>query len=426
MTDYYSPPNPSVHISLPDQSVGLLCEDDVFRNQARLFYTESPPAAGIRTEMLRLGPGETYTLRWSVYPVAGPDYFDFVNLVRQDWGSNFTVDGAWTFFDPDPILDQPIDKLRAQFNRLGIRYAISNGGWVDRKHDPKRIGFGTGVLDDYWADFRRRLREAAGRIREAAPQVKILIYYDTPARHVRGRPRAIPRQLADGCPRQPAIDRLGRPYSLTYSVVATLKNSYGRAMLAAVDRYLSETNSDGLYWDEMEGVAFGIPLITYNQFDGHSCMLDPKRYTIQREIGITAAGRNPSIGRDRPRSQPRRTSDGQRFSLHPRPAGHRSATHGRDPAQRLLVLRRQFRHAAGLHRRQQGFRQHNAGTAHGLPAGRHEARYRARRYLATCSPSRPSNCTRLHAGQGTHHCAPRRQLWLARKAVPRPVAPFRP
>jgi len=30
-----------------------------------------------------------------------------------------------------------------------LRYAISIGNWVDRKHDPKRTAFGTGVLDDY-------------------------------------------------------------------------------------------------------------------------------------------------------------------------------------------------------------------------------------------------------------------------------------
>lgn len=293
--DYYSPPNPSVHVAMPEYGVGLLCEDDVFRNQARLFCTTEPPAAGIRTEMLRLAPGETYSLRWSVYPVASRDYYDFINLVRQDWGSNHTVLGAWTFFAPDTILSTPVEQLREQFRRQGIRYACYCGGWVDWKRDKKRIGFGTGVLDDYWADFRGRLKGAAARIREACPEVKVLVYYDSQRDTSEGgaadRAGGGHERFKDSWLTNVKGDQLSTEwsgvYSLTYSVVATLGNSYGKAMLTAADRYLEEMGIDGLYWDEMEGVAYGTPLITYNIADGHSCILDPKRYTIEREVGVT-------------------------------------------------------------------------------------------------------------------------------------------
>jgi hypothetical protein len=287
VNDYYSPPNPSVHIALEEQSLGMICEDDVFRNQARLFYADELPAAGLRTEMVRLAPGETYTLRWSIYPVAGPDYFDFINLVRDDWGSNITVLGAWTFFHPDTILATPLETLREHFQRLGIRYAIYCGGWVDPKHDRKRIGFGTGVLDDYWADLRGRLRQAAARICEASPQVQVLVYYDSQ----RDTSEGGHERFRDSWLTAPSGEQLstewGGRYSLTYSVVATLENGYGKAMLAAVDRYLEELGIDGIYWDEMENVAYGVPLITYNMADGHSAILDPKTYTIQREVGLT-------------------------------------------------------------------------------------------------------------------------------------------
>ncbi len=110
----------------------------MLRNQARLFYSNAPRAVGLRTDMLRLGPGESYTVRWSVWPVAGPDYYDFVNLVRQDWGVNITVDGAWTFFSPDAILATPVERIRRQFQRLGIRYACYCGGWIDPRADRPR------------------------------------------------------------------------------------------------------------------------------------------------------------------------------------------------------------------------------------------------------------------------------------------------
>jgi hypothetical protein len=288
LNQYHAPANPSVHVRLADQAIGLLAEDDVFRNQAQLFCAADPsPSAGLRTQMLRLGPGESYTLRWSIWPVAGPDYYDFINLVRADWGSNFTVPGAWTFFHPDSILRLPTEQIQAKFRRLGIRFACYCGGWVDGQHDRKRIGFGTGVLDDYWGDFRRRLRLAAERIRQACPEVQVLVYYDTQrdtaeSGHDRYRDSWLVGPLG-----QPLSTEWGGQYSLTWSMVATLRNTFGRDMLAAVDRYRGEIAADGLYWDEMENVAYGAPLITYNIADGHSCLLDPKTFSIQREIGIT-------------------------------------------------------------------------------------------------------------------------------------------
>lgn len=284
---YYSPPNPSVHIALPDQGLGLICEDDAFRNQARLFCADQGKSAGFRTNMLLLAPGETYTMRWAIYPISGPDYYDFINLVRQDWGANFTVLGPWTFFNPDTILATPIDDIRARFTRLGIRYAVYCGGWVDRKHSAKRIGFGTGVMDDYWTNFRSRLRVAATRIREAVPECRVLIYYDTQrdtseGGHERFRDSWLTSRKGD----QLSTEWSGQ-YSLTRSVVATLENTFGKAMLGVADRYLDDLRADGLYWDEMENVAYGVPLITHNQQDGHSCILDPETYTIQHEVGLT-------------------------------------------------------------------------------------------------------------------------------------------
>lgn len=290
VSDYYSPHNPSVHVTAGNHSIGLLCEDDVFRNQARLFCTmdTNPPVAGLRTEMLRLAPGETYTLRWSVYPIASADYYDFINAVRRDWGANHTVEGAWTFFHPDSILQTPVEELRRHFERLGIRYAASWGGWVDPKdpkRDHKRIGFGTGVLDDYWADYRRRLREATERLHQAG--VKVLIYYDTQRDTSEGGPERFRDSWLTDAQGRHLSTEWGGQYSLTWSMVATLENSFGQAMLAAVDRYFDELGADGLYWDEMEITGYGFPLLTYNLPDGHSCLLDPKTYTIQREVGLT-------------------------------------------------------------------------------------------------------------------------------------------
>ena len=292
LNDYFSPGNPSVHITAPDGTLALLCEDDVFRNQARLYVHPASAGqsavAGLRTEMLRLAPGETYTLRWSVYPVASQDYFDFVNLVRADWNANFTAVGAWWWgFNPDAVLAMPLDELRAKLERQGIRYATIGGGWIDRTKDPKRIGFGTGVMDAYWDDYRRRVREAGDKLRQAVPGLKVLAYYDTQRDTSEGGHDRFKDSWLTGPDGAQLSTEWGGQFSLTYNNVATLNNSYGQAMLGVADRYLNEMKLDGLYWDEMENTSFGAPLFTFNTPDGHSCLLDPKTYAIQREIGLT-------------------------------------------------------------------------------------------------------------------------------------------
>ena len=287
VNDYYAPANPSVHVRLADLGIGMICEDRVFRNQARLFVEPDGPSAGLRTDMLCLQPGRPVTLEWAIYPVAGPDYYDFINLVREDWGSNYTVEGAWCFFSSDTIIDVPAEDLKRNLDRLGINFACSWGGWVDPKADRKRIGFGSEVLSDYWADYRERLRLATAKLHEARPGIKVLIYYDSQRDTHADATTRYPDSLLTNAAGVHHSTEWGGMYSLTWSMVATLGNKFGFDMLDVVDEYARQIGADGLYWDEMENVSYGYPYITYAIPDGVSCLVDPKTYTIQREIGVT-------------------------------------------------------------------------------------------------------------------------------------------
>ncbi|MEW6359330.1 MAG: hypothetical protein AB1696_23545 [Planctomycetota bacterium] len=287
MDNYYAPPNPSVHVVVGSIGIGMICEDTVFRNQARLYCEQDPPRVGLRTEMLYLPPGASRTLEWSVYPVAGRDYFDFINLVRQDWGANFTVQGPWTFFSPYTVVETPEEKLKTDIDRLGINYACYCGGWVDGRNDKKKIGFGTGVMDPYWAPFRQALKEAAAKLRRIRPGIKVLVYYDTQRDTSDGGEERFKDSWLTSEKGQQLTTNWSGVYSLTRSMVATLDNTFGKTMLGVVDRYMDEIGADGPYWDEMEVTGYGAPLITHSIPDGCSCILDPKTYTIQRQIGIT-------------------------------------------------------------------------------------------------------------------------------------------
>lgn len=285
----YAPGNPSVFLRLPQSGVGMIAEDAVFRNQAYLYTKPEPAVMGMRTEMLRLAPGETYSLRWAVYPVAGPDYFDFVNLVRADWKSNFTVLGGWWWgFDPAYILQVPLPELRAMLQKGGIHYATIGGGWVDRSQDPHHIGFGTGVFDAYWDSYREKVRKAGDKLREAVPGFKVMAYYDAQRdTSENSSAKFTDSWRTDANGKQMYTDWNGL-YSRSFSVVPTLRNSFGKAMLNVAQGYFTDMKLDGIYWDEMEGTGYGAPELTYNIFDGHSAQLDPNTWTIQREVGITS------------------------------------------------------------------------------------------------------------------------------------------
>ncbi len=283
----HAPANPTVHLGSGDHGLGLVAEDDILRNQASLFVDSQAKIAGLETTMLCLQPGGSQTLEWSIYPVASPEYYDFINLVRQDWGSNFTIEGAWCFFGPDDIINMPADRLAERLDRLAVRYACSWGGWVDAKHDRKRIGFGTEVASGYWADYRRRLKEATAKLHQVRPGLKVLIYYDSQRdTYDDAGTRYADSRLTDARGLHGVTDWSGI-YSRTWSMVATLDNQFGRGMLDLVDVYMDQIGADGLYWDEMENVAYGAPLLSFAQPDGRSAILDPKTWTIQQECGVT-------------------------------------------------------------------------------------------------------------------------------------------
>lgn len=293
VNDYISYGNPSVHLGTPEGALGLIAQDDVFRNQAHLYVqsdkAQKPTVAGLRTEMLRLAPGETYTLQWSVYPVAGPDYYDFINLVREDWGANYTAVGPWRWGVPDAS-KAPAQAIGAMIKQQGIRFLQESDWveWVPNENGTQRIAFATDVFSDYWAKRRQRNCENMAQLRQVSPDTKFLWYYNVMRESAADTLQRFPDGIqaeANGGLRSTRWTYTGATNS-SYTMVPTLKNSFGPAALEAARRYLDDMKLDGIYWDEMEGIQFGQILITYNNFDGHSCLLDPKTWRIEREVGI--------------------------------------------------------------------------------------------------------------------------------------------
>ncbi len=275
VSDAYSPWNPTIFTPVGAAGLGLVAEDDVFRQQLFVDVDRVDGTLGMRTDMLCLAPGERQTLVWSLYPVRTPSYWDFINRVRRDWQVDRTIPGSFMWFTPDAILAMPTDRLRAALARQRTAIASMFGGWVDplRKERPPLIGFGTAVLRDEFADYRRRLARAVRRLKDARPGLQVLLYFDPQRDSSPGAERRFAdSSLLDLGGDAERVD-WGGQFSPSWGMVPTTDNGFGRAMREVVTA-MRELGADGLYWDEMDGVDYRVPRFTTGRPDGRTCARD--------------------------------------------------------------------------------------------------------------------------------------------------------
>ena len=257
---------------------GLIALDDVYRAQGVVYYDDG---GGIRSETFCLPPQGSYTVRWALYPVQRPEYYDFINLVRRDLDVNFTVPGNFEF-GLGNLNDWTDDALRARIEERGLSF-ISSGVWFDRSGGDVPCYHGSHMLEA--TELKEQLREAATRLRQVAPGTQSLIYIHA---FIDTNPQgpelyADSRILtADGEHYQNPgyTQRIGIPFYYYYPRPG---NSYMEAMKRVVDMCLDEDQigADGIYWDEVEMISVKR---TYDTWDGFSAELD-ENHRIKRTFG---------------------------------------------------------------------------------------------------------------------------------------------
>ncbi|NUQ01621.1 MAG: hypothetical protein HUU35_17395 [Armatimonadetes bacterium] len=267
--------NSSVFVEGLQSGCALLAQDDVSRVQGVAYYELG---AGIRSDSFCLPAGGSYTLRWSLYPVGRPDYYDFINLARRDLGVNSTVPGG---FDFSLLQAGSLDDaaLKKQIDQRGLRY-LSSGVWMESGaavpcyHGPHMLEA---------TNLRQRLRAACDKLRRVAPETKSLIYIHC---YINTDPKG-PELFADSR----VLDKDGKHYEntgYTQSIgipflyyYPALDNRYFGAMKDVVDMCLDREaiGADGIYWDEVEMMSAGR---SYDRWDGHSAELDAQHRIVKK------------------------------------------------------------------------------------------------------------------------------------------------
>jgi len=287
--------NPSALVSAGGWGFGMLAEDDVLRAQCSQVADPELGEAGLLDHFLMIPAGEEYTLRWSVYVVPGGDYFDFVNAVRRNWGTNFTIDGPFAFV-PHPFSRETlVPDLAAWLDFTGVRVVSQQ---IPRSAE-RALAHGLAFLEA--TEEQQRLQAQADLIRALRPEVKVVCYIDIYITTLDDAPQRYPdaRQLgADG---QQLTYPGGNWEGTAWQFVPTTENDYGHAMAGYFDLCLDELGYDGMYWDQ---VSHPGRTMAYGVFDGHSALPDIETMTVKERVALI-----PLISQDFQEQQARRVLD---------------------------------------------------------------------------------------------------------------------
>lgn len=282
--------HPSISAQLKGMYAGLLCEDDILRNQA--YYKKGDNELIFGDRNLGLPPKRSYTLEWSIYALPDCDYYGFVNVVRRDWDSNFTWEGPLAFpymggkqlqkWNKPEIKPEVVKRfLKQRPVNLLMTHVASNIKTSPAKGNKENpwLGHGTAILEfDWWTNMTKKMIEA---FHEAAPQVKVFVYMHknicSESKNWTKYRDSVPMDnYSQSLIKQGAAKGYGR-------FIPTSENSYGKA-LKKVYEYIVDELDGNIYMDE---ICLGVTDWAPNQqWDECTVEIDPETHKIIRKLSI--------------------------------------------------------------------------------------------------------------------------------------------
>ncbi|HUS81056.1 MAG TPA: hypothetical protein VM283_07290, partial [Armatimonadota bacterium] len=279
---------PVVYVERDHSAVGLVMEDDAYRNQGSVLVWDS--IVGLGDDMFYLAPGADYTFVWKLYPLSPPGYYTLVNALRYDWGLFQRIPGLFGFVHPglnermyEDVRCESPDEVAAWVRDTGIE--IASSGVVA---EPVRTGASRTL---YGNEEMELLRAGTGgfldwraAMRERGVDVKCLPYLNPHlVRLVGDRTLDQVRERLPGCLIE---DAWGTPVAYRtgwlYNVLPTLDNPCGRHLLEVLRLYMDEAGFDGIYLDEWDHSR---ARVSFSHEDGMSALLDVDGRLV-RKVGI--------------------------------------------------------------------------------------------------------------------------------------------
>ena len=291
-----TPKNYTFFILADDHGLGVVGLDDVYQLQQDTLAING--IASMATDKFGLDGQASYTVEWAVYPTATADYFDFINTLRKVEGLNRTVDGAFGLIGDGEGLTTAADRrvpadpeaVRAK----GMKY-VSYFYLIAPADDPGMSLEGIEFTE--YPQESALLKRATAETHRLNPGIKVM-FHIAHGLYATNQPKTLfpDSRVIDSDGNQVMYGSNSADYYCRYFsrerfdeghrwwiYYPTMENSFGKAMLDAIDYMLDEIGASAMYADGfVSGYARGH---TYNTWDGHSVEIDPKTKCVTRKMG---------------------------------------------------------------------------------------------------------------------------------------------
>ena len=291
-----TPKNFTFFISAADHGLGVVGLDDVYQLQQDTWVRNG--VAAMVTDKFGLDAGASCTVEWAVYPTATGDYFDFINTLRKAEDLNRTVEGAFGLVGDGEGLttaaDRRVPPSPKAVEAKGMKY-VSYFYLIAPADDP-----GMSLEGVEFTEYPKEsalLKKAIAETHRLNPGIKVAfhiahglyatnrpetLFPDSRVIEAAGTQLMYGPDSADYYCRYFSRERFdeGHRWWIFYP---TMENSFGKAMLEAIDYMLDDIGASAMYADGfVSGYARGY---TYNTWDGHSVEIDPETKCVKRKMG---------------------------------------------------------------------------------------------------------------------------------------------
>lgn len=294
--------NPTLFWGTENGGVGVMVLDTVFRAQLRARGHGN--TGELWTENLMIKPETTVKLRWRLNLEEDKDYWTFINRLRKDLGSNFTIEGdffwQWDISDPrgggtrapdnawwcsGPKFNRLEEGVLKKLSRMPVKIACLSP-WF-KYYDG--LGFdapGYRKNDFTREEYLKVYTTSKNIIKAQLPACKVIGAMEIQLEAVKRSDvekvswRDSIRTAEDGSVKWHAQSVMNNKqgYGLAPTYIS-LDNKHFSTVMERIKFLIEEVKLDGIYFD-----LWDISGNTYNRGDGFSCIINPKTHELEKEI----------------------------------------------------------------------------------------------------------------------------------------------
>ena len=259
-------------------------EDDLLRSQGKILRN-GKDFAFVNNQMA-IPPKGSQTLEWSVYYADNANYFDLINLIRPNWGVNFTLKGPFSFpygggtkgigvnfwnKPTEATVKKFLDmrKVKTIITHVPGNYSIPPNKATREK---PYLGHGTALQDKWFTSWRNQTRDMTAALKKYAPDVQVHCYIHKNICSEQGNRE----KYKDSLPTKGGTyDKLSKGVSAHY--VPSANNSYGKK-LRETYLYMLDNLGTNIYMDE---ICLGVTETgKYTEWDQCTAIIDPKTHEV--------------------------------------------------------------------------------------------------------------------------------------------------